>query len=296
MDVRLYRKQLVTAGQASPPDLGHAVVEILRGLRDSERDGRRLSVIDVGCGLGHQMALIKKALPDLFERIEGIDWSPATVSKHQNDPDSVYDKVTLCGSDRLPYIDGEFDLALSMENIEHLYGQLCVGAVAEMARVAARLIVTTPLPSDCINFTWLYPEIVEAILDDIPLSEHDFVCLESAVHKSTVFPSSMVAAGFAQIGGGHGYYVGDSAKIDVRLIHSVGIDPTQVYDRADVEAAPLKDRYLRLLAQSAALHREIVSSPFYQAKESLPEGSMDVEGVPEIKKKRSWVPKIFRRT
>lgn len=293
-DVRVYRQLLVTAGQASPPDLGHAVVEILKELHEDENSRRGISVIDVGCGLGHQMALIKQALPNMFIRVEGIDWSPATVAKHQSDPDSVYDKVTLCASDKLPFADGEFDLALSMENIEHLYGQLCVGAVAEMARVATRLIVTTPLPSDCINFAWLYPETVEAILDDVPLSEHDFVCLESAVHKSTVFPASMVAAGFVQMGRGHGYYVGESAKIDVSLIRCVGIDQALVYSRRGVEVNPLKDRYLRLLAQSAALHREIVSSPLFKVNQPLQAEPVGMHEQPARKTKRSWVPKIFR--
>ena len=293
-DVRMYRKLLVTAGQASPPDLGYAVVEILKELHAAGKLRSKISVIDVGCGLGHQMALIKNSLPDMFARVEGIDWSPATVAKHQSDPKSVYDKVTLCGSDKLPFADSEFDLALSMENIEHLYGQLCVGAVAEMARVAASLIVTTPLPSDCINFAWLYPETIEAILDDVPLSEHDFVCLESAVHKSTVFPASMVSAGFLQMGHGHGYYVGASARIDVGLIRGVGIDQARVYLRDGVEVSHLKGRYLRLLAQSAVLHTEIVESPFFENRETRQVERVDVDA-PSKRRERSWVPKILRR-
>jgi SAM-dependent methyltransferase len=294
MKVRTYRHLLVTAGQASPPDLGHEVVAILKELISAKDIHSGLSVVDVGCGLGHQMALIKGALPDLFSRVEGIDWSPATVERHKNDPDSVYDKVTLCGSDRLPYGDRYFDVAISMENIEHLYDDICVGAVAEMARVASRLIVTTPLPSQCINFAGLYPEIVEAIMDDVPLSEHDFICLESAVHKSTVFPSSMVAAGFSRMGRGHGYYVGESNNIDVAQIRSVGIDQSKVYLLDADGGGVLKSKYLRLLAQSAELHKEILVSPHnHEEVPAQPDSALIHE--PVLKRKRSWVPKILRK-
>ncbi|MBH1986260.1 MAG: methyltransferase domain-containing protein [Burkholderiales bacterium] len=252
-----------------------------------------VSVIDVGCGLGHQMRLIKDALPGLFARVEGIDWSPATVAKHQNDQHSVYDKVTLCGSDKLPCLDQDFDFALSMENLEHLYGDRSIGAISEMMRVARRLIVTTPLPSECINFAWIYPEIVEAILDDVPLSEHDFICLESAVHKSTVFPSSMVDAGFTHLPKGHGYYCGNSSAIDVSLIKCVGVDERAVYAVDAFENSSLKTRYLKLLAHSVELHKSILASPHHQAMQPALQPTQQPVHVAD-ERKRSWMPKIFR--
>lgn len=292
-EVRVYRKLLATAGQASPPWVAHEVIEIFKAMRAENVIQDGLSVLDVGCGLGHQMRLIKEALPGLFARVEGIDWSPATVAKHQNDCDSVYDKVTLCGSDKLPCLDKDFDFALSMENLEHLYGDRSVGAIVEMTRVARRVIVTTPLPLDCINFAWIYPEIVEAILDDVPLSEHDFICLESAVHKSTVFPDSMVEAGFTLVSKGHGFYFGQSEGINASLIKCVGIDQSSVYAASESEVPSLKARYLKLLAHSADLHKLILSSPFYREVEAVPPASSKAPDVTRWSK-CSWFQNILR--
>ena len=259
--IREYRYRMTSAGQASPLFLGEQVVQILqKAFIEKLNLNNNLSILDIGCGLGHQMTLITSALPNLFNRIEGIDWSPATVEKHNCDPASVFDRVTLCGSDKLPYQDYEFDIALSTENLEHLYGQTPIDAVKEMARIAKYLIITTPLPQQCINHNWLYHEIVEAILDIVPMTKREFICMESAVHKSTLLPESMSAAGFMVIKGNEGqaYYIAQSSGIDIGKIKCIGMESPEI---PEVEAeADYKACYLKLLAESVKLHTQILAT------------------------------------
>jgi len=271
--VRQYRLLITSAGQASPPELGYRVVDILKQHLHSESRSAPISVLDVGCGLGHQMALIHSSLPQLFSRIEGVDWSPATIDKHLADDESVYDQVTLCQSDRLPFEDGQFDLALSMENLEHLYGDASIRAIAELARVAKHVLISTPLPHDCINFRWIYPEIVEAIMDPVPLAHRDYICLESAVHKSTLFPSTMEKSGFQCILGQHAFYLAKSNQICTDRIACVAIDPQPGHPCAPGAPAmadgDYKGNYLQLLAESASLNERILAHPEFAPSMSM---------------------------
>lgn len=265
--VRAYRKQLTSTGQASPPHIAKMVSCLLQ-LQFSNmypNAQRRYSILDIGCGLGVQMSSIVQSSPNLFSSVCGIDWSPATVEHHNSDAASVYHEVRLGDSAVLPFKDGEFDIALSMENLEHLYDDTALASLAEMKRVARYLVITTPLPHKCINFNWIYPEIVEAINDPIPLSQRDFVCLESAIHKSTIFPQTMVEAGFTVHSNQHGIYFGESEKLKLERVQTLGISP--------VPAGPEDDykwRYVSTLAQSAQLHEQIVAHPLYRPPSGNP--------------------------
>lgn len=259
--MRAYREQLTSSGQASPPHVAKMVSCLLQlnFANMYPNAQRRFSILDVGCGLGTQMRSIVEASPNLFSRVCGIDWSPATVEHHNNDPDSVYSEVRSSDSAKLPFSDTEFDIALSMENLEHLYDDGALSALAEMKRVAKYVVITTPLPAKCINFNWIYPEIVEAINDPIPLSLRDFVCLESAVHKSTIFPQSMVDAGFTLNSSQHGIYFGESKNLDLDRVQALGISP--VHDDCEKD---YKWRYVSTLAKAAELHQKIVDHPLYR--------------------------------
>jgi ubiquinone/menaquinone biosynthesis C-methylase UbiE len=258
--VRSYRHQLVTAGQASPSSLGNAVAALLkRKIKDSSI-ATPIKIIDVGCGLGTNMSLIAKIIPDTFSTIHGIDWSPATVALHKQSSSSIYNEMCLCDSSVLPYQDDEFDIALSMENLEHLYGNGSMSSLNELQRIAKHVIITTPLPSHVINFGWIYPELVEATLDQVPLTEHDYICLESAVHKSTLFPKAMKKAGFSLESKTHGIYFGKSSELALNEVSYVAIEQFE-----NTNQISLKTKYLELLGKSAALHAQIVSHPDYEA-------------------------------
>jgi ubiquinone/menaquinone biosynthesis C-methylase UbiE len=262
--VRAPRLQLTTAGQASPPELGEKVAALLKDFLAKE-NVEAASILDVGCGLGNQMALIKERCPGCFGYVAGVDWSPATVNKHNSADDAIYNEVVLCSSDRLPYEAQKFDLALSMENLEHLYEQDSIRAISEMMRVAKYIVISTPPPSDCINFRWLYPELVQAVLDDVPLTSHDFICMESAVHKSTIFPASMRDAGFDCFCDQFAcYYIGESSRLDVSKVECVGMPrPTQM---PLTQATGVEDhnwRYVQVLAHSAHLQEAILDHPLF---------------------------------
>lgn len=260
LNVRSYRQQLVTAGQASPLGLGRTVAKLIKNKLENKILAKPLRIVDVGCGLGSNMMLIKKLLPKAFISILGIDWSPATVELHKTNPDSIYDEIRLCDSTKLPYDDNEFDIALSMENLEHLYGDGCVRSLEEMKRISKYLVITTPLPTHVINFAWIYPELVEATLDQIPLSSHDYICLESAVHKSTIFPKSMLNAGFSIEAKKHGVYFGASKDVDIKKISYVAIDMP-----ANKSFNSNQQKYIWLLAKSVELQVEIKKHNLYES-------------------------------
>ena len=99
------------------------------------------SVLDVGCGEGvltHQWA---QALGD--RRIVGIDLEDPRLQAEwatRQRPNLEY-RVTK--AERMPFADGEFDLASAIEVLEHVPDP--EHTVAEMARVASRwLLVSVP--------------------------------------------------------------------------------------------------------------------------------------------------------
>jgi ubiquinone/menaquinone biosynthesis C-methylase UbiE len=251
----------VTAGQASPERLGKSVANLLKNKLKHGEIPKKIKIVDVGCGLGANMKLISELMPDAFVSIHGVDWSPATVEFHRAASKSVYSEIQLCDSSRLPYGDNEFDIALSMENLEHLYSDGCIKSLEELRRISKCLVVTTPLPAEVINFGWIYPELVEATLDQVALTNHDYICLESAVHKSTVFPKSMLDAGFSIESDAHGIYFGVSKNLDVGRVAYVAIEPErdEVFDN-------YKQKYLWLLAKSAQLQSEIASHNLYEVR------------------------------
>jgi SAM-dependent methyltransferase len=253
--MRQYRKQLVSEGQASPLQLSKPVIKLIL-----KRFSPGIKILDVGCGLGYQMSNIKINLPNYFSRIEGIDWSPATVEYHGERRLNPYDNVTLCKSDRLPYNDQEFDICLSMENLEHLYGQLSIQSLKEMARVAKHVIITTPSPEHVINFNFLHTEIKEAASDPLLLPHKEFICLESAIHKSVLIPTSLGKAGFRRFGSdSHSFFWADSKELRLNLVQCIGIAERNNQDGI-VEVnhqADYRYRYIKLLADSIGLDSEI---------------------------------------
>jgi len=97
------------------------------------------SVLDAGCGEGIVAGWLAAELPGA--RIQGVDARPEGIeefrSRNPGIPAEVGDLYAL------GFGDGEFDLVLSTEVLEHL--ERPADAVAEMARVAGRsLVITVP--------------------------------------------------------------------------------------------------------------------------------------------------------
>ena len=244
--MREYRHRLVTAGQSSPLYLSDVPILWLRKLAESL--GRPLSLLDVGCGLGDQMRRIREQLSQALVRVGGVDWSPATVHFHATS--GIYDEMLPADSAALPVADQSWDVALSMENLEHLYGDQSVSAIRELVRVGRFVIITTPVPRDVVNRAWLHGEIAEAEADPLPLSAREYTCLESAVHKSALDPESMAAAGFTRVqtAPAHGHYFAPAQQVRAEQIRCLGIDEVPAPEGDDHRA-----RYVALLRASLAL-------------------------------------------
>ena len=112
---------------------------------DSERFQRTIelvpqgiaSVLDVGCGKGRFLGLLRQQRPDIGT-LHGADRSQS-VLQH------VSTECTRAGIDDLPFPDRGFDLVSSLQVLEHLPAQIFDRGIAELARVSARyLLVSVP--------------------------------------------------------------------------------------------------------------------------------------------------------
>lgn len=249
--MRQYRWQL-NKGQTSPLHLGDFAVEQI--LKLSNALSRPLKILDVGCGSGNMMSQVLSRLPkSAVESVTGIDWSPAAIDRLQGT--SIYSSVVLCKSSTLPFKDNEFDIAISIENLEHLYRDDVVPAIVDMARIAYAIVIVTPTMADVINLQWLDSEIPQATADTDTVSELDFQALEGAVHKSTVTPASMAQAGFYVGNPNHGRYYAVSSTIVPAHIQVIGILP-------DYSSECLNTRYIHLLHNSRNLHSKILNEDY----------------------------------
>ena len=95
------------------------------------------SVLEVGCGDGNNLALIKEALPGI--RVAGVDISDGRIAfaqkyhtEHGNDVELGVGNATA-----LPFKDNEFDVVYSLYCLEHLPVEF-PKAVREMLRVASK--------------------------------------------------------------------------------------------------------------------------------------------------------------
>jgi SAM-dependent methyltransferase len=101
--------------------------EQIFGLTGVDRDSR---IVDVGCGrLG-----LRALAPEL--NVTGVDLTPR--------PDYPGPFVQADATARLPFEDGEFDLAYSSSLIEHLAPERRPAFAAELKRVARGWYVQTP--------------------------------------------------------------------------------------------------------------------------------------------------------
>ena len=246
--MREYRNIIVNNGQASPDYLNDFVVECIEKIKNTRKIEK---IADVGCGLGSHCIKYKNKVSEC--KYIGIDFSEATINYLKNK--QIFDEIYLSGADKLPIPENYVDIAISMENLEHLYIEEVVPALSELSRISEYIIITTPTPETVINTGWLNYEIVEAISDNIPLSEHDYRCLECCVHKSVISPDSLLQAGFKQIKD-HGsdsecYYI-KTSELVLSKIRVKGMSRDDLLTNCD-----LKNKYIDLLNKSLSLEKII---------------------------------------
>jgi len=94
-------------------------------------------IIEIGCGTGRILKIIREELPD--SEIIGIDFSQEMLNQVE-----VKNVLLEIGNAlKLPFEDKMFDLALSFEVLLHLTFDEAVTALKEMKRIAKELIVCT---------------------------------------------------------------------------------------------------------------------------------------------------------
>lgn len=93
------------------------------------------SIVEVGCNEGF---VSKALLENGAARVVPIDKDPEMVKKSRE----LFDIETIEGDiNHLPFADGEFDVALGCEILEHIWNPL--GGAAELFRVARQKVVIT---------------------------------------------------------------------------------------------------------------------------------------------------------
>jgi SAM-dependent methyltransferase len=238
-----------TRDQNSPLELHQLIVPAIKGR----------AIGDIGCGNGLHAYIVRTALADSSKgplKIYGVDFSSKAVAKIRRH--RLYERALLASSERLPLPARSVDTAMCIENLEHLYADQVVPAIAELKRIARRrVLITTPWPGHVANRAWLRQEIAEAEADPHPIPGPEFSDLAGYVHKSTVVPSSMVAAGFENpvransLAPLSALYIGDPSRLDLSKIQVVGL-PFRRY-------RPSRDHrqdYLGLLRGSQALSKK----------------------------------------
>ena len=226
---RPYRRLSALLGQTSPPAIAHAVVMQVVGSR----------VADIGCGSGVTGYLLRAAWHftaacqvegiDRPELLVGVDWSASTLAAvAEHDP---YDELVVAAAAELPLADDVVDTAISMENLEHLLPADIPHALAELARISRRrIVISTPAPWFVVNDQFLETEAREATTDPVPMGYAEFMNLLGQLHKSTVTPRQMAAAGFhtsinrlgsPTLEAGSVIYVADSDAVDVGALGPV---------------------------------------------------------------------------
>ena len=243
--VRDYRYDVCNKGQSSGLDLNKYVKNCIDIIGTSDIT----NICDIGCGMGEHSKLLLSQYPNL--KITGIDWSQLTI-KYLNNNTSFFHEIVHCKSNNLPFNNKQFSVALCMENLEHLYANDCIDAFKELKRISEYIIITIPRPEYIVNRHWLTKEISEASNDIIPLSFKEYIALESCVHKTGYYESTLMHAGFKKCHIEHPYngiYFCKSNELDISKIQYTGIDSNDL-----LQTSNYKEKYIDLLHKSLNLN------------------------------------------
>jgi ubiquinone/menaquinone biosynthesis C-methylase UbiE len=90
-------------------------------------------VLDVGCGKGFLMFDFTKVLPGI--EVRGLDISQYAID---NAKPEIKDLIVQGSASKLPFEDGEFDLAISINTFHNLHNAELESALKEFSRVSNR--------------------------------------------------------------------------------------------------------------------------------------------------------------
>ena len=248
-NIRSYRKEITENSQSSPHFLNELVLNVIKKINKINPVN---IIADIGCGNGYHVNLLKNKLQGI--KWIGIDFSEASIKTILQK--NIYDEVYLSNSEKLPLDDNSVDIAISMENLEHLYEDEIMNALEELKRISKYIIITTPEEESVINKSWLTKEIKEANDDIIPLTEIDFNSMSAAVHKSTISQMSFINSGFNKFDYDNkwnfrSHVWAKSENINLSKIKFRGISKKKIFKITN----PTK-RYMQLLNDSLNLNTQ----------------------------------------
>lgn len=90
-------------------------------------------ILSVGCGAGQGFRYLMKHGYDAH----GCDVADGLADWYSDCPE----RFTVASADALPYKDAEFNVALSVDVLEHLPRQMVAGALREISRVARNVLI-----------------------------------------------------------------------------------------------------------------------------------------------------------
>ncbi len=90
-------------------------------------------VLDVGCGKGFLMFDLTKVLPGI--EVRGLDISQYAID---NAKPEIKDLIVQGCASKLPFADGEFDLAISINTFHNLHNAQLESALKEFSRVSKK--------------------------------------------------------------------------------------------------------------------------------------------------------------
>jgi SAM-dependent methyltransferase len=108
------------------------------------------TVLDTGCGQGRYLEVLRHYYPNC--RLAGCDISTVAIEKARLRAPSA--ELRVMETDRFPFSDASFDLALSVEVFEHVNDlRLYVSEIARVLKPGGHLIFSTPCANP-LSFEW----------------------------------------------------------------------------------------------------------------------------------------------
>ena len=107
--------------------------ELCRHLRRLHLEPKKMGALDVGCGTG----VVMRMLRDEFSRLHGVDASKGMIEEAKRHPCPRLFFHTFEGT-RLPFDECQFDIVYSMSLFHHVPPEDRIGVLREMTRVLKR--------------------------------------------------------------------------------------------------------------------------------------------------------------
>jgi SAM-dependent methyltransferase len=108
-------------------------VPVAQRIRDHYRLSAGQRVLDVGCAKGFLLHDLREAVPGL--EVVGLDISGYAIAQAMAD---VRPRLVRGSAERLPFVEGSFDLVISINTVHNLGRTACVRSLAEIERVTRR--------------------------------------------------------------------------------------------------------------------------------------------------------------